>query len=79
MCGAIYIGNTKQTYKKRMDGHFSDFQILLKNRQKLDSFASHFVQYFNTSMSRTYIHKYMTFKVVKQLNLIGALKKNYET
>ena len=24
MCDAIYIGNTQQTFKKRMDGYFSD-------------------------------------------------------
>ena len=34
MCDAIYIGNTQQTFKKRMDGHFSDIKRLLKNRQK---------------------------------------------
>ena len=57
-----------------MDGHFSDLQRLLKNRQKLDSFAAHSEQHFNTSMSRTDIRKYMTFKVVKQLKPIGAMK-----
>ena len=36
MCDAIYIGNTQQTFKKRMDGHFSDLQRLLKNGQKSD-------------------------------------------
>ena len=35
-CDAIYIGNTQQTFKKIMDGHFSDLQRLLKNGQKLD-------------------------------------------
>ena len=39
MCDAIYIGNTQQTFKKRMDGHFSDLLRLLKNGQKSDSFA----------------------------------------
>ena len=31
MCDAIYIVNTQQTFKKRMDDHFSDIQRLLKN------------------------------------------------
>ena len=53
MCNAIYIGNTQQTFKKRMDGHFSDLLRLLKNRQKSDSFAAHFKQHFNTTTSRT--------------------------
>ena len=34
-CDAIYIGNTQQTFKKRMDGHFSDLQRLLKKRTKI--------------------------------------------
>ena len=57
-----------------MDGHFSDLQHLLKNGQKPDSFAAHFKEHFNTTTSRTDIRKYMTFKVVKQINLIGAMK-----
>ena len=36
MCDAIYIGNTHQAFKKRMDGHFSNLLRLLKNGQKSD-------------------------------------------
>ena len=43
MCDAIYIGNTENTFKKRMDGHFSYLQRLLKNGQKSDSFDAHFL------------------------------------
>ena len=57
-----------------MYGHFSDLLRLLNNRKKLESFASHFEQNFSTTMSRTDLRKYMTFKVVKQLNPIGAIK-----
>ena len=74
MCDAIYIGNTQQTFKKRMDGHLSDIQRLLKNGQKSDSFAAHSVQHFNDTMSRTDLRKCMTFKVIKQLNTIGVMK-----
>ena len=74
MCDAIYIGNTHQTFKKIMDGNFYDLLRLLKNGQKSDSFASHFKQHFNTTTSRTDLRKYMTSKVVKQLNYIGAMK-----
>ena len=42
MCDAIYIDNTQQTFKKIMDGHFSNILRLLKNGQKSDSFADHF-------------------------------------
>ena len=75
MFDAIYIGNTQQTFKKIMDGHFSNLQRVLKNGQTLDSFAAHFEQHFNTLTSRTYLRKYMTFKAVKEKNLIGAMKK----
>ena len=61
--------------KKRMDGHLSDLQRLLKNGQKSDSFAAHFVQNFNSTTSRTELRKCMTFKVLKQINSIGAMKK----
>ena len=74
MCDAIYIGNTQQTFKKRMDGHFSNLQRLLKNGQKSDSFAAQFAQHFNNATSRTDIRKCMTFRVIKQLNPIGAMK-----
>ena len=33
-CDAIYIGNTQQTFRKIMDGHFSDLQRLLKKTDK---------------------------------------------
>ena len=81
MCDAIYISKTHQTFKKRMDGHFSDLQRRLNNRQKSDSFSAHFVQHFNTTMSRMDICKYMTFRLVKLLNPIGEIetttKPNY--
>ena len=57
-----------------MDGHFSDLLHLFKNGQKSDSFAAQFKQHFNTTMSRTDLRNYMTFKLVKQLNLIGEMK-----
>ena len=57
-----------------MDGHFSDLLCLFKNRQKSDSFAAHFEQHFKAPMSHTYLRKYMTFKLLKQLNPIVAMK-----
>ena len=74
MCDAIYIGNTQQTFKEIMDGHFSDLQRLLKNGEKSDSFAAHLVQHFNNTSSCIYLRECMTFKVIKQINLIGAMK-----
>ena len=57
-----------------MDGHFSNLQRLLKNGQKSDSFTAHFFQHLNTTTPHTNLLKYMRFKVVKQLNPIGAMK-----
>ena len=58
-----------------MDGHLSDLQRLLKNEQKPDSFSAHFAQPLFINTSRTDLHRCMTFKVVKQLNPICAMKK----
>ena len=52
MHNTIYIGNTQNTLKKIMDGHFSNLQRLLKNGQKSDSFVANFVQHFNNTTSR---------------------------
>ena len=57
-----------------MDGHFSDILCLRKNGQKSDSFAAHFEQHFNNTTSRSDLRKCIAFKVVKQINLIGAMK-----
>ena len=50
------------------------YNMYSKNGQKLDSFAAHFLQHFNTTTSRTNLRKYMAFKVVKEINPIGAMK-----
>ena len=57
-----------------MYGNFSNILRILKNGQKSYSFAAHFEQDLNTTMSHTDICKHTKFKVVKQLNLIGAMK-----
>ena len=57
-----------------MYSHFYDILHLFKNGQKSDSFAAHFEQHFKATMSGIDLGKYMTFKVVKQLNLIGAMQ-----
>ena len=49
MCGAIYIGNIQQKFKKIIDDYFSGIQRLLKNGQKSDSFTDHFEQHFKST------------------------------
>ena len=74
ICDSIYIGNTQKIVKKIMDGHFSDLQRPLKNRQKSDSFVAHLIQHLITNMACTDLRKYMAFKVVKQLVMIGMIE-----
>ena len=74
MCGAIYIDNTHQIFKKIMDGNYSGVLRLLKNGQKSDSFAAYLEQHFKYNMSSTDLRKCMTFKVLNQLNPIEAMK-----
>ena len=75
MCDAIYISNTQQTHKKRMDNHFSDLQLLLKRGKKSDSLAAHFVEHFNATTSRTYLRKYTALRVANQINPTGSMKR----
>ena len=42
----IYIFNTHHTFKKKVEGNLSDVQLILRNRQKSDSFAHRFEQHF---------------------------------
>ena len=73
MCDAIYIGNTQQTLKNNRRSLLQSLRST-QERAKTDLFAAHLGHHFNTSTPRTYLRKYMTFKVVKQLNPIGAMK-----
>ena len=74
MCEAIYMGNNQKTFTKRMGGYFFDLLRFLKNGQKSDSFAVLYGQHFNATMSFTGLRKYMNFKEIKQLHLIGAME-----
>ena len=64
MCESIHICNNHKTFKKRTDGHFYDLLHLLTDRQKPDSFDSHFEQHFKSTTSHTDLRKCMAFKVV---------------
>ena len=75
MCESMNIGNTQQKFKKIIDGHLSNLLHLLKNGQKPDSFAAHSEQHFNATTSHTYLRKCTEIKLLKQLNLVGEMKK----
>ena len=50
MCDDIYIGNTQQNYKKRMDGHLSDILRILKNGKNL----THLLPILNSVLTLLY-------------------------
>ena len=54
---------------------FLRYPTSTQERTKIRLIFCPLIQHFNTTMSCTDIRNYMTFKVVKQLNPIGAIKK----
>ena len=74
VCNAMYIGNTHQKIKKSIGGNSSNLLLLLNNGQKPHKCASHSKHHFKYTISSTDPNKFMTFKLVNQLNLIGAMK-----
>ena len=56
-----------------MDGHLSDNQNLLKNRQKPDLLTAHYKQHFKSTTSHTKLRRFMVLKVVKQIIIFGAM------
>ena len=74
MCDAICIGNTHQTPKKIIDGHFYDLLRHPKNRKKSDSFDAHFEQHFKSTIAHIDLRKCITSNVVNKINTIGAMK-----
>ena len=56
-----------------MDVNLFNVQCLLKNEQKLDSFAAHYGQHYEYTTSCTDLCQCMTSKEVKQTNTIRPL------
>ena len=75
--GKSYIGQTQQTFKDRMSGHFGDVQHLHdEGKKKSDSYAKHFAQQFPNGDNASPLEqrKHITSKVVWQGNPINAMK-----
>ena len=60
--------------KNQMYGNLSDFQRILNNEKKPDSFAAHYEQHFKSAKSHNELGTFMAFKVVKYINHIGSMK-----
>ena len=74
MCHAIYIVNTQQTHEKGIVDNFSDSQLIINNRQKLDSFDAHYDKSFKYTPPHTDLCKYKKFKVVQNIIIIEEMK-----
>ena len=74
--GLIYIGNTQQTLKDRMYGHYADLQKLVFKGIKSDSFASHYSTLFEkgTKPSPAQMREKMSFSILWQGNPITVNK-----
>ena len=64
---------TLRRLKKKNGQSFIWSPTSTQERKKSDSFAAHFKQHFKSTRSHKNICKYITFKVEKQLNPIGAM------
>ena len=68
-------------FMKILDGHLSKVQGIIKKVQKLDSFIDHYKQHNKPTASWTYLLKFMTLNVVKQIKLVRSIlsltKNNY--
>ena len=69
MWSYLYMKHTK-IFKKIMDGNLSDVQSILKFRQYLDSFSTHYEKLFYLTTPCTDICKWMEFKVANKINPI---------
>ena len=81
LCDMAYIGNTQQTYKKRMQGHFQDVKKLFNKDIHSDSFARHFGHHFNyregdkqEAPTPQKLREVLKFEVVWQGNPISIVK-----
>ena len=75
-CNMIYIGNTMQKFKKRMEKHFNDVQKLLFKGIRSDTYAKHFATHFKkgTRPKPTELRAIQKFEIIWQGNPISASK-----
>ena len=74
LCNNCYVGNTQQTFKDRMNGHFNDVQKLVCKKVQSDSFARHFAKHFTTKPSPKKLRDILDFEVLWAANPISAVR-----
>ena len=74
--GKIYIGNTQQHLKTRMQQHFADVRRLVLNGEKSDSYARHFASLVTDGQAPTPAtqRKNITCSIIWQGNPISVVK-----
>jgi hypothetical protein len=72
----VYIGNTQQHFKKRMQQHFNDVKKLLQHGIKSDSYAKHFASQFSNldNLTPEIQRNSIVCKVLWQGNPINVVK-----
>jgi len=75
MTGKHCIGNTQQTFKDRMKGHFCGVQQLVSKGSESDSCASHFGPLFDSKPSPTNLRCMQKFEVIWQGNPTSVVQK----
>ena len=64
ICKVDYIGNTQQTFKDRMGGHFNDVQKKVTKGISSDSFADHFAKHFSSKPTNRELREMCEFKII---------------
>ena len=74
--GKIYIGNTQQKLKKRMQQHFTEVKRLHNRGERSDSFAAHFAEQYQNfeEITPRMIRNNTTFSVIWKGNPISTVK-----
>ena len=76
--GEVYIGNTQQQIKKRMEAHMGDMCKLTNKNQHFDSFAQNFASVCQASdgikLTRKDVRRYMLVETIWEGNPISVMK-----
>ena len=70
----VYIGNTQQNFKSRMDQHYNDVQLKIIKNKNSDSFAHHFSKRFKKKPTCKELRNSCNFKILWQGNPISLSK-----
>ena len=74
--GAVYIGNTQQFFKERMNGHYQDVRSLVRHNVLSDSFARSFARHFKpkSQIKADEVRKLVNMRVLWEGNPVTLSK-----